>query len=139
MAASNKSIQTEGKTGLLVHVAGVAGATLLGDGLEFYVSGRSGYQVPRDQYLEDSEQLQMRLDLRQAGYKTLEDRLHAGQTMIKGYAYDYSLDRYIDEKLAERQDDDAGQWVGNLLGQVYAGKVESEDARNQIFNHLCDR
>ena len=49
------------------------------------------------------------------------------------------LDKYIDEKGAEMEDDGAGAFVGNLLGQVYAGNVKSNDARQQIFDRLCDK
>ena len=125
--------------GALVHIAGVAGVTLVGDFLTHIVAGQTGYQAARAQYEEDSSQLQQGLDLRAAGYKTLADRLDPKKSMIHGYDPSRSVDDYINEKQAEREDDAAGAWVGGVLGQVYAGKVKSDDAREQIFNRLCDK
>ena len=75
--------------GALVHIAGVAGATLVGDYWAYYLGGPTGYQVAKAQYDEDWHQLQEGLDLRAAGYKTPEDRLHAGVLLLPGYRYDY--------------------------------------------------
>jgi RHS repeat-associated protein len=116
----------------LVHIAGVAGATLIGDarvdptGLSD-AGSLTGYQLAQRQFDEDTAQLNRGLDLQRSGQTTIN---YAGRS-------DYPLDWYIREKHAERLDDGAGTRAGHILAALNNKQISRADARNRLFADLC--
>jgi YD repeat-containing protein len=115
----------------LVHVAGVAGVTLIGNSYlnPLKPSMGTGYERANAQLREDSDQLEEGLRLQRAGRTTID---YSGNPS-------YPLNRYIAEKHAERWGTGAGATVGNILRDTFIGRRRKQDARNDIFNLLCDR
>ena len=113
----------------MVHIAGVAGVTLVGNNLTYMVAGQTGYEAAQAQLREDTDQLDRGIFIKGMGFGVIE---YAGNTR-------YPVDKYIAEKHAEREDDGAGSKVGGILGQAYGGKIKRLDAKRQIFDLLCDK
>ena len=117
----------------LVHVAGVAGVTLVGnnrvDPSGLFYGNQTGYQRAQAQLDEDTSQLNAGLARQAAGHTTID---YVGDPK-------YSLDKYIAEKHAERWGTGAGATVGQILAQVQGGSKSKDTARGEIFNLLCDR
>jgi len=139
-----RQMYTDGgqNAGALVHIAGVAGAKLVG-GARLYDPLSSdpyetGDQRARKQYVEDVAQLREGITYRDAGYKTLANPYNPNVSVIRGYLPTHLVEDYIKEKQAEIADDEAGVQVGNMLGQFYAGNNSRSDTRAWIFNLLCD-
>lgn len=117
----------------MVHIAGVAGVTLVGDHKSKGLYGPTGYQIRDQQFAQDREQLQKGLDLRAAGHKTL-DGLMEGD-----YPNNYPTDKFIEEKQAEIADDEAGVAAGDILRSAYAGRIRRADAISRISQLICDK
>jgi hypothetical protein len=128
-----------------VHIAGVAGGTLIGDnplnpspfGEQTGPGGSTtGTEMVKAQFAEDNAQLQWGLSRQKMGFTTTG----IGGQPIPGYARNTLLTNFIAEKRAELEDDAAGVEVGRTLGQLLNNKnYNSRDARNEIFGLLCDR
>jgi hypothetical protein len=109
----------------LVHIAGVAGVTLVGnERLMPFIGTETGYQRAYAQYNEDNYQLLKGLELKAKGHTTIN---YDGNP-------NYPLDKYIAEKHAEKWDDGAGSLVGHILAK---GHLNWNDAKSQIMNLLC--
>jgi len=120
----------------------VAGAKLVGNAMLHdpfsSIPDETGNQRARRQYVEDVAQLRDAITLRDSGWKTLADPYTPEKSVIKGYKATHLVEELVKEKQAEIADDEAGEKVGNLLGQVYAGNVDRNKARGWIFDLLCD-
>jgi hypothetical protein len=119
----------------LVHIAGVAGVTLVGhDKIMPFISNETGYDRANAQLKEDTDQLNIGLEAQRRGFTTTgqDGRIH-------GYSPNHPLQQYIDEKHAEREDDGAGTFVGHILEGVRNHDITADEARRQIFSRLCDR
>jgi len=111
----------------LVHIAGVAGVTLVGhEPLIPVVGTETGYQRSYAQYNEDNRQLLAGLDRKARGFTTIN---YAGNP-------NYPLNRYIAEKHAEKEDDGAGSFVGHTLE---TGHLDWGAARLKMWQLLCDK
>lgn len=83
-------------------------------------------------------QLRDGVTLKDAGYKTLANPYDPTSSVIPGYKPGTLVNDYIAEKRAEIADDEAGEAIGNHLGQLFAGNVKRNDAWGWIFSLLCD-
>jgi hypothetical protein len=127
-----------------VHIAGVAGGTLIGDNaLNPYPYGqktgpygsKTGTEMVKAQFGEDNAQLQWGLSRQKMGFTTTG----AGGQPIPGYDPNHSLADFIAEKHAELYDDGAGVNVGRILEKMWNDRNFSRsNARREIFNLLCD-
>ena len=128
--------------GALVHIAGIAGAKLLGDarlGDPFSNDPyETGNQIARRQYVEDMAQYREAKAYQDMGWKTLESPYNPGKSVIPGYKFDHEVDELVKEKQAEIEADLVGEKVGNLLGQLYARNNSAAETRKWIFDLLCD-
>jgi hypothetical protein len=115
----------------IVHILGVAGATLIGNDRVNPLEPETGFQRAQAQFAEDTQQLNLGLAAQQQGFTT------TGQANIPGYLPNHPLQRFIDEKHAEREDDGAGVFAGHTIADVRAGRITVNDARQRIFDRLC--
>ena len=128
-----------------VHIAGVAGGTLIGDNpLNPTPFGRqtgpggstTGTEMVKVQFAEDNAQLQWGLSRQKMGFTTTG----IGGQPIPGYAHNTLLTDFIAEKHAELEDDGAGVIVGRTLERMLNDRnFNRADARREIFGLLCDR
>ena len=116
----------------MVHIAGVAGVSLVGSHKSKVFYGPTGNEIRDQQFTEDRGQLERGLFLKKGGHKTLDG-------FVDGYAKDYPIDMYINEKRAEIADDEAGVAAAGILSSAYGGHTRRSDAKNQIFNLICDK
>ena len=118
----------------LVHIAGVAGVTLVGnDRLDPrpWRNSPTGYQEAQRQYDEDTADLELGLAAQRHGFTT------TGEAGIRGYLPGHPLERYIAEKHAEREDDGAGAIVGHTLARVRYNTLRTAQARDELLSLLC--
>ena len=143
-----KYIQGGQNWGVMVHVAGVAGGTLIGDNIldprPWPFGGRkgphgetTGSAMVAGQFEEDRNQRNTGLIRQAFGLKTTGGSKILAD--IEGYRPDYPLDKFIAEKNAELWDDGAGVSVGRTLEKVFAGQKSPKQARSEIFHLLCQR
>lgn len=137
---------TGGQNGFaMVHVAGVAGVTLIGDNYLVPIlhsqwhGATTGTEAVKAQFAEDDKQLQEGLDRQNKGYKTTGAD-GPKKDAIAGYARDYPLDKYIAEKHAEKWDDGAGVIAGRILERLLNDKNYTQSqARAALSDLLCDK
>jgi hypothetical protein len=119
--------------GAMVHIAGVAGATLIGDArvdpTGVFRGNITGYQLAQAQFDQDTRQLSESQALWDSGvrFTTYDNQAN------------YPVDRLIQERHAERWGTGAGSIVGAILTKAHEKEISIDDARTQIFNLLCDR
>lgn len=109
----------------LVHIAGMAGVTMIGhETLVPFIGTETGYQRSYGQYNEDNRQLLKGLERKAQGHTTID---YAGNP-------NYPLDKYIAEKHAEKWDDGAGMLVGHILAK---GHHNWNEAKSKMMDLLC--
>jgi hypothetical protein len=115
------------------HVAGMAGATLIGNDRIYPWDpwSETGLQRAERQNDEDRQQLRVGLNAQQNGFTT------TGGAGIPGYDPKHSLEDYIDEKRAELEGNKAGRFAGKTIEDVRAGRITDKEARQRIFDLLC--
>jgi len=105
-------------SGAQVHILGVAGSALAG-----------ALKAINGQFAEDKNQLQDAIKLKSWGRTTVP--------AYYGYGRNFPIDRYIEEKQAEIEDDRAGIYVANFLEDKIDGRITSVMASVRITNLLC--
>lgn len=135
----------------MVHITITAAGTLIGDSKLDPVWGSAadggattGTEMVKYMFDEDTRQLNLGKARQAAGYTTtgLPRRGGKGPVLppIAGYDADHTIQRYIDEKTAELNDDGAGVTVGRILQRALTQKgFDRSDARREMLGVLCDR
>ena len=92
----------------MVHIAGVAGGTLIGDNTLDPIWGTTGpgnsttgTQMVAAQFAQDKAQLEMGLVRMRAGLPSTSTKWPDRYPPIEGYPPGYPLKKYVDEKHAE--------------------------------------
>ena len=136
---------TGGQNGMaMVHIAGMAGVTLIGDNPLDPVFGThgpgnayTGTDEVKAQFREDSGQLTNGLYRQRQGFKTTGAD-GPKKYAIEGYPPDYPLDKYVAEKDAELWDDGAGVSAGRILERLSNDKNYTQSqARSALSDLLC--
>ncbi len=88
----------------------------------------TGNQLIDKQMAEDRKEL-----------SDVEDQARLGFALYDSYGTLRPLNEVLEEKRSEVADNEAGKQVGEILGDVMDRTISYEEARDKIFNLLCDK
>jgi 1,6-anhydro-N-acetylmuramate kinase len=110
------------------HISGIAGATLIGNARVVAWMSQTGNQLIDKQMKEDRKEL-----------SDVEDMALLGLAYYDYYGTLRPLNEVLEEKRSEVADNEAGKQVGQILDDVMDRKISYEDARDKLFELLCDK